>query len=124
MSSGFNEPIRDSQFLRKDGELDIYLYPSSKFITNNSNNSENVITRCLNMSKENNRKIILVLGQIGSGKTTLLNSFINYLCEIQFHDNFRYVITDESSNSPNESKLQILLFIILIQLIIIISLIL
>ena len=124
MSSGFNEPIRDSQFLRKDGELDIYLYPSSKFITNNSNNSENDIIRCLNMSKENNRKIILVLGQIGSGKTTLLNSFINYLCEIQFHDNFRYVITDESSNSPNESKLQILLFIILIQLIIIISLIL
>jgi len=104
MSSGFNEPIRDSQFLRKDGELDIYLYPSSKFITNNSNNSENDIIRCLNMSKENNRKIILVLGQIGSGKTTLLNSFINYLCEIQFHDNFRYVITDESSNSPNESK--------------------
>jgi GTPase SAR1 family protein len=31
------------------------------------------------MSKEKNRKIILVLGQIGSGKTTLLNSFINAL---------------------------------------------
>jgi len=104
MSSGLNEPIRDSQFLRKEEELDIYLYPSNKFIINSSSNSENDRIRCFNLSKENNRKIILVLGQIGSGKTTLLNSFINYLCEIQFHDNFRYVITDESSNSPNESK--------------------
>ena len=46
----------------------------------------------------------MILGQIGSGKTTLLNSFINALCNIQFHDNFRYIIADESLNKPNESK--------------------
>jgi GTPase SAR1 family protein len=99
-----NEPLRGSQFLRKEGELDIYLYPSTKFIINSSNNSENDKIRCLNMSKENNRKIILVLGQMHSGKTTLLNSFVNALCDIQFHCNFRYVIADESLNKPNESK--------------------
>ena len=102
--AGLNEPLRGSQFLRKEGELDIYLYPSTKFIINSSNNSENDKIRCLNMSKENNRKIILVLGQMHSGKTTLLNSFVNALCDIQFHDNFRYVIIDESLNKPNESK--------------------
>ena len=46
----------------------------------------------------------MALGQIGSGKTTLLNSFINALCNIQFHDSFRYVITDEPLSKPNESK--------------------
>ena len=102
--AGLNEPVRNSQFLRKEGELDIYIYPSSKFTINSSNNSENDRISCLNMSKENNRKIILVLGQIGSGKTTLLNSFINALCNIQFQDIFRYVITDEPLNKPNESK--------------------
>ena len=102
--AGLNEPVRNSQFLRKEGELDIYLYPSTKFTINSSNNSENDRISCLNKSKENNRKIILVLGQIGSGKTTLLNSFINALCNIQFHDNFRYVIADEPLSKPNESK--------------------
>jgi septin family protein len=37
----------------------------------------------------------LVVGQTGSGKTTLLNSLINALCDIQLHDNFRYIIIDE-----------------------------
>ena len=39
--AGLNEPVRNSQFLRKEGELDIYLYPSTKFTINSSNNSEN-----------------------------------------------------------------------------------
>ena len=37
----------------------------------------------------------MVVGQTGSGKTTLLNSLINALCDIQLHDNFRYIIIDE-----------------------------
>ena len=44
---------------------------------------------------DENEKCFLVLGETGSGKTTLLNSFINYLMQIIYEDNFRYYLVDE-----------------------------
>ena len=37
----------------------------------------------------------MVLGPTGSGKTTLLNSYINYLMDLKYIDNFRYKIINE-----------------------------
>lgn len=90
-----NLPLKDAQWLRKEGELDIYLFPSRKFIIGKNTDSENEKLECLKISQQINRKIIMVVGQTGSGKTTLLNSLINALCGIQLLDNFRYIIIDE-----------------------------
>ena len=40
----------------------------------------------------------MVLGPTGSGKTTLLNSYINYLMDKNYSDNFRYKILNEITN--------------------------
>lgn len=90
-----NKPIDKAIKLRKEGNLDIYLFPSRKFIIGKPNSTEKEKKECLNITKETGRKIIMVIGQTGSGKTTLLNSLINALCEIQLQDDFRYIIIDE-----------------------------
>ena len=105
-----NKPLENAEFLRKENDLDIYLYPSRKFIikpiknqqynplnfSNTKKDNSNQV-ECRKISKELNRKIILVLGETGSGKTTLLNTLINALCCIQFKDKFRYNLIDEYS---------------------------
>lgn len=59
---------------------------------------------------DKNRKYytFLVLGQTGTGKTTLLDAFVNKIAEIQYTDNWRYQLVDESAlNSPSgQSKTQ------------------
>ena len=37
----------------------------------------------------------MVIGPTGTGKTTLLNSYINYLMDVKYSDNFRYKIINE-----------------------------
>ena len=90
-----NKPLENASFLRNHGDLNIYLFPSRKFILNNSINSQNDQSQCMQISKQNNRKIILLLGEKNSGKTTFLNGFINALCELKLQDNHRYVLTEE-----------------------------
>jgi len=95
-----NKPLDNAKKLRKEGNLDIYLFPSRKFnirpdSLENGKNSEREKKECLDITKETGRKIIMVVGQTGSGKTTLLNSLINALSGIQLQDDFRYIIIDE-----------------------------
>ena len=96
-----NKPLNNAKFLRKEGNLDIYLFPSRKFNIGMPDDLtigkdlEKEKKESLNITKETGRKIILVIGQTGSGKTTLLNSLINALCGIQLNDDFRYIIIDE-----------------------------
>ena len=90
-----NKPLENAVFLRKEGELDIYQFPSRKFVIGSSNSSKDDRNECMKISKQINRKILMVVGQTGSGKTTLLNSLINALCGIQLQDDFRYIIIDE-----------------------------
>lgn len=77
-----NIPINGSKLIEKIGNLEIYLYPSSKYTP----------------QEEANSKSMMVVGQTGCGKTTLLNSLVNYLTGINFDDNFRYKIIDEGPN--------------------------
>ena len=105
-----NKPLDNAKFLRNEGNLKIYLFPSHKFIIGKENDSEKERKKSLNISKETGRKIIMVIGQTGSGKTTLLNSLINALCDIQLQDDFRYIIIDELASDSgvddpnNQSK--------------------
>ena len=38
---------------------------------------------------------MIVIGQTGSGKTTLLNFFLNYYLEIEFTENYRFILINE-----------------------------
>jgi len=40
---------------------------------------------------------MMVVGETGSGKTTLLNAFINFILHIEYTDNFRYYLVDETN---------------------------
>ncbi|XP_071347812.1 uncharacterized protein [Trachinotus anak] len=55
-------------------------------------------------SSRRNRTIIL-LGATGSGKTTLINGMINYIVGVEWKDNDRFTLTDESQfRSQAESQ--------------------
>ena len=84
-----NYPIKNSQLIGKIGALEIYEYP--KIVFNEKEIKDSIK--------------IMVLGPTGSGKTTLLNSYINYLMDIKYTDNFRYKIINEiKKNSEAHSQ--------------------
>ena len=82
-------PIQGSKFLKRENNLDIYLYPT------------------IDITKENYTKIytILMLGETGSGKTALLNCLTNYLMNIDYSNDFRYklIVEDSSLITPEKS---------------------
>ena len=46
-----------------------------------------------------------MLGEIGSGKTTLLDAFVNYLNGMEYKDNWRWRLVDESKfNDRSDGK--------------------
>ena len=87
-----NKPLENAVFLRKEGELDIYLFPSRKFDIGKPDSTNEDKNECMKLSKEINRKILMVVGQTGSGKTTWLKSLINALCGIQLQDNLNILL--------------------------------
>ena len=81
-------PIEGSKFLKRENNLDIYLYPT------------------IDITKENFSKIytILMLGETGSGKTALLNCLTNYLMNIDYSNDFRYKLIIENSSLITPEK--------------------
>ncbi|XP_042889275.1 uncharacterized protein LOC122264444 [Penaeus japonicus] len=60
----------------------------------------------LTIGKENNSctKSILLIGQSGSGKSTLLNALLNKLLGVQFEDDFRYSVKDETGDRQKKKS--------------------
>ena len=75
-----NVPLKESNFIEESEGLKIYSYPNYDF----------------SPEEQKSSKKIMVIGPTGSGKTTLLNSYVNYLMQIQYDDNFRYKIINEN----------------------------
>lgn len=85
-----NSPIQGARLIgQENSNLKIYQYPNIPF-----NDSEKALC-----------KTIMAVGETGSGKTTLLNSFLNFLMDIKYEDNFRYKIIVENTEhkSPGGS---------------------
>ena len=87
--------IENKQNLGIKGEFRTYLFPSLIFTIGKSLNSQSDKSECMQISKQINRKILLLVGEINSGKTTLINSFINAFAGIEIQDSFRYVLNKE-----------------------------
>ena len=83
-----NVPIKESEFIKNQNNLDLYLYPDTK------------------LTKEEEKKaiVLMVVGQTGSGKTTLLNAYINYLMGINYEDNFRYIMINEKFEKKQDES--------------------
>ena len=77
-------PLNGSEFLREEGGLKIYRYPIYEF----------------DQEERKKSKKIMLLGEVG--KTSLINSFVNYLMDIKYNDNFRYKLIDEKICQTNE----------------------
>ena len=45
-----NKPLENASFLRKEGDLNIYLFPSNTIIIGNSQNEESEKSECINLS--------------------------------------------------------------------------
>ena len=57
-----------------------------RFVLNGGENEENLKPR----------KVIMMVGMTGSGKSLMINNLINYICGVQYKDNFRFkLIVDE-----------------------------
>ena len=71
--------------LNKKSIYEYYLYQDTKF-------TEEEEKECISL---------LLVGQTGTGKTTFLNSFINFLLNIKYSDNIRYLLVNEEKSSEN-----------------------
>ena len=83
-----NVPIKESEFIKNQNNLDLYLYPETK----------------LTKEEEEKSIVLMVVGQTGSGKTTLLNAYINYLMGINYKDNFRYIMINEKFEKKQDES--------------------
>ena len=45
--------------------------------------------------KRKRSKVVMVVGATGSGKTTFINAMFNFLCGVEFTDNFRFKLVEE-----------------------------
>jgi len=79
-------PLKGSVLLKEEKGLKIYKYPEYEF---NQENQKMLIR-------------ILLLGQTGVGKTSLINSFVNYLMDVKYNDNFRYKLIDDQLSQTKE----------------------
>lgn len=90
--------LQGAKYLRKENNLELYLYSSKKIKIEQTNKNENDKKYLLDISKKINHKTILVVGETGSGKTTMINILINFLCDIDLKDDHRYILIDELAN--------------------------
>ena len=74
-----NNPIDGAIEIKKEGEITLYQYPLISF----------------NDTEESECHPILVVGETGAGKSTLINALVNFLMEINYGDNFRYLLITE-----------------------------
>ena len=82
--------FKEKKLIEKYDNFSIYFYPK---VDLSNDELENTLT-------------IIFLGETGSGKTTLINSFINFLLNIQYNDDVRFKLINESNNYNYLSKTQ------------------
>ena len=78
LKSKKNTKINNCIKIKRNSIYDYYLYQNSKF-------SE---------EEERNSLSILLVGETGAGKTTFLNSLINFILNVNYFDNFRYLLVN------------------------------
>jgi len=77
--------LNNCKKLNKKSIYEYYLYQDNKF-------TEEEEKECISL---------LLVGQTGTGKTTFLNSLINFLLNVKYSDNIRYLLVNEEKNSEN-----------------------
>ena len=81
----YEKILNNCKKLSKKSIYEYYLYQDNNF-------TEEEEKECISL---------LLVGQTGTGKTTFLNSLINFLLNVKYSDNIRYLLVNEEKNSEN-----------------------
>ena len=84
-----NKILKKSIINNQQKIFKLYQYPSKPF-------TKYEIENCLN---------IIFVGETGTGKTSLINSLINYVCQVENNDKYRFYLANEQTNN-NQSLSQ------------------
>ena len=97
---------KKSRKIGRKFNLDIYAVPLENMTTSNPTKLRRFVFGRPASQGRVQHKTILVMGATGSGKTTWINCMINYILDVDWKDDFRFVLVQDENSGASQASSQ------------------